>query len=546
MASADESESLVAANQALLIALLRQHELMGELAEANNQLQLEITARELIARDLAEKARLLDITNDAIMVRDQQDRISSWNRGAERLYGWTSDEVVGKDLHTVMHTEFPKPMEEIVAQLYREGSFSGDVVQLAKDGRRIHTFCRWVLDPPTGAILTSYTDNTERRLVQLALHESEARFRMLANAIPQLAWNALPDGTITWFNQRWYDYTGTTPQQMEDGGWRNVHHPDELPWVAKLWESSLRSGEPFEMTFPLKGADGAFRPFLTRVTPHCNEHGKIVCWFGTNTDVYEIERAAKELREAKDAAEAANQSKDHFLAVLSHELRTPLTPVLLAASSMQKDKSLSPEALENMEMIVRNVRLEAKLIDDLLDVTRIISGKMELSLEPVDLNKAILESVGICRERIDEKGLLLETSLDANVGILTADMLRIQQVLWNLLNNAIKFTPERGTVQISAKRLRPDSCEVRVQDSGIGIGPEALSRIFEPFEQSDRDVTRRYGGLGLGLAISRAVVESHGGTIRAESKGPGMGATFIIKLPWANSQNGSRSRDGTR
>jgi signal transduction histidine kinase len=275
----------------------------------------------------------------------------------------------------------------------------------------------------------------------------------------------------------------------------------------------------------------AHRPFLTRVTPQRNAEGQIVQWFGTNTDVYDLNRSEEELREAKKSAEEANLSKDQFLALLSHELRTPLTPVLLTADALLEEEDLPLETRETMEMVSRNIRLEVKLIDDLLDVSRITSGKMELALEPVDLNEAVNQGAAICQVRVEEKGLRLETSLDPEMGFLQADPLRLQQVIWNLLNNAIKFTPAQGTIHISTRRLGADRCELRVQDSGIGIESEALSRIFQAFERSHRDITRQFGGLGLGLAITRSVVEHHGGTIRAESAGPGEGAIFIIELP---------------
>jgi CheY-like chemotaxis protein/two-component sensor histidine kinase len=237
------------------------------------------------------------------------------------------------------------------------------------------------------------------------------------------------------------------------------------------------------------------------------------------------------LREAKDAAEAANQSKDRFLAVLSHELRTPLTPVLMVAGALEHDPDLRADVREDIVMIKRNVELEIKLIDDLLDLSRITSGKVALKAESVDLNEAVRQVCGICQPQLAEHRVNLKVELDQDVCMISADPARLQQVLWNVLKNAIKFTPAEGIVSVKTARLDPERCEVRVQDSGIGIPADILPRIFNAFEQGDTHITKQFGGLGLGLAISRALVELHGGAIRAESEGQGRGATFIVELP---------------
>jgi CheY-like chemotaxis protein len=227
----------------------------------------------------------------------------------------------------------------------------------------------------------------------------------------------------------------------------------------------------------------------------------------------------------------ANQSKDRFLAVLSHELRTPLNPVLMTVAAMEQDPGLRPEVQEDLAMIRRNVELEARLIDDLLDLSRITSGKVVLKKEAVDLNEVVRHVSGICRPQIMEKQIHFETKLGEEVGFLSADPTRLRQILWNVLKNAVKFTPAHGTVRVSTARLGPDRCEVRVQDNGIGIPSDLLPRIFDAFEQGEAHITQQFGGLGLGLAISRALVELQGGSIRAESAGPGQGALFSIELP---------------
>ena len=530
-------EKTVAMNEALLLGSLRQHELTEVAENLNAQQRVEITAREKIALDLAEKARLLDLTDDAIIVRDVKGRITYWNHGAEVLYGWPSEKALGKDSHTLLHTEFPSPMtlEQIIGELHRNGRWTGELVHTTRDGRRITVLVRKSLDRDSdgnpSAVLQTLTDISERKRVEAALLASEERFRMMANAMPQLAWMARPDGHIFWYNQRWYDYTGMAPEEMEGWGWQSVHEAVELPKVLDRWKASIATGVPFEMTFPLRGADGSFRPFLTRVIPLKDATGRVMQWFGTNTDVSELIRTEEALREAKEAAEAANRSKDRFLAVLSHELRTPLTPVLMAVAALEHDPELRRDVREDMVMIKRNIEMEVKFIDDLLDVSRIASGKVPLKIEPLDLNNAVLDACATCRSQLRGQNVRLELELSEDLGIIAADPVRLQQVLSNVLRNAIKFTPEQGTIRVTSTRLGPARCEVRVRDSGMGIPPEVLPHIFDAFEQGDARVTRQFGGLGLGLTIAKALVELHGGAIRAESAGSGQGATFIIELP---------------
>jgi PAS domain S-box-containing protein len=393
-------------------------------------------------------------------------------------------------------------------------------------------------------ILGIARDATKRENAANALEESEERFRAVANSMTQLAWIARPDGHLFWYNQRWYDYTGATPEQMEGWGWQTVHDPEELPKVLEQWKRSISTGEPFEMTFPMRGADGGFRQFLTRAFPLKDAENRVMQWFGTNTDVDELSRTEKALNAARIAAETANKVKDRFLAVLSHELRTPLTPVLMTAAALEHDPWLRADVREEMTMIKRNIELETKLIDDLLDLSRIASGKIELKIENIDLNEAVMHTCTICRPQLLERKQRLELELGNDIGAIPADPARLQQILWNVLKNAVKFTAPEGRIVLSTARLDAERCEVRVRDSGIGIERELVPLIFNAFEQGDVQITRKFGGLGLGLAISKALVELHGGTIRAESEGVNQGATFVIELPRSKAAPASPGRIG--
>jgi PAS domain S-box-containing protein len=374
---------------------------------------------------------------------------------------------------------------------------------------------------------------------EVAVRESERQLRTLVNAVPLLAWMAEPDGSIFWYNQRWYEYTGTTPEEMRGWGWQSVHDPEMLPRVLERWRTSITSGEPFEMEFPLKSAAGEFRSFLTRVTPLRDEQGRVVRWFGTNTDVEELRRALKQ-------AEDANRMKDEFLATLSHELRTPLTSILGWArmlSNGQLDVATTSRALETIE---RNAKAQSQLIEDILDVSRVITGKLRLEVQPVDLASVIESSIDAVLPAAVAKGIRLQRVLDSGVSMVSGDPTRLRQVIWNLLSNAIKFTSRDGSVLVKLERIN-SHVEIVVADDGQGISPEVLPFIFERFRQADSTTTRAHGGLGLGLAIVRHLVEMHGGSVEVESDGEGHGATFTVKLPPAvRSFHVRRERDVER
>jgi two-component system, chemotaxis family, CheB/CheR fusion protein len=242
-----------------------------------------------------------------------------------------------------------------------------------------------------------------------------------------------------------------------------------------------------------------------------------------------LDSARQALQNALAKAEAANAAKDRFLAVLSHELRTPLAPVLAAATSLLNNKLLPHNVRESLEMIRRNVELEARLIDDLLDLTRIAKGKMQLNVDVVDAHALVAQTVEICRSDIYRKQLDLSVRLAAAEYHTKADPARLQQVLWNIIKNAVKFTPSKGRIEVVSSN-QGDLLQIDVTDTGIGIEPQHVDIVFNAFEQTSVDVTRHFGGLGLGLAISKALVEAHGGQLLVSSEGKDKGATFSIRL----------------
>ncbi len=568
-------------------------------------------------------------------------------------------------------------------------------------------------------------DISTRKSAEDTLRQSEEVLRALANAIPQLAWMAQADGAIVWFNKRWYEYTGTSADQMVGWGWQNTLDPDVLPRMLARWNESIRTGTPFEMEFPIRGADGQYRWFLTRVNAVRDRHGHVMRWFGTNTDVDQVKRVEQALREesnvlellnstgsalasqrdlrsllqtvtdaatgisgarfgaffyhgkdsdgdlftlhtlsgaapeefarfdhpratalfgpslrgegivrsdditqdaryglsephfgvpdghpavrsylavpvvarsgevlgslffghpepgifserterivggiaaqaavaidntrlyeaaqaaaeerkvllesersARAEAERTSQMKDEFLATLSHELRTPLSAILGWAQVLRRGSRDQADLQRGLQTIERNARAQAQLIEDLLDMSRITSGKVLLDMQMLAPSVFIDAAIETVRPAADAKNIRLEKHYDAGASLIAGDPARLQQVIWNLLSNAIKFTPRDGMVSIAVRPF-DGHVDIAVADTGAGIKPEFMAHVFERFRQADASTTRRHGGLGLGLSIVKHLIEQHGGTVRAESEGEGLGATFTLTLPAASAQ----------
>jgi PAS domain S-box-containing protein len=389
-----------------------------------------------------------------------------------------------------------------------------------------------------GAV-SAFIDVTELKRSEEARRQGEEQFRQLAESIPQLCWMAYPDGHLFWYNKRCYEYTGTTFEQLEGWGWQSVHDPGLLPGTVERWKRALATGEPWEDTIPLRGQDGRFRRFLSRALPLRDTAGTIVRWIGTNTDIEvqkqaegEIERLLRESEAAKADAEAANRMKDEFLAVVSHELRTPLNAIVGWAGILRTGAVDRDVLAEGLETIHRNAHMQTQLIEDLLDVSRIISGTLRLDVQRVNLAEVIEAAIAAVTPAAQAKSIRTEKVLDPLAGPVSGDPARLQQVVWNLLSNAVKFTPRGGKVQVLLERVN-SHVEISVIDTGQGISPEFLPHIFERFRQADSTTTRRFGGLGLGLAIVKQLVEMHGGSVRAKSPGAGQGSTFVVHLPIA-------------
>jgi PAS domain S-box-containing protein len=402
--------------------------------------------------------------------------------------------------------------------------------------------------PKSGDYLEYLPEAVDRALAQVRLRQqlvdaermrdAGKHYRAIAEAVPHLVWTWTAAGECDFVSSQWTGYTGLPPERLLGRQWFALVHPDDVVQVGREWDAATRRNAGFDMEYRLRRHDGVYRWFRTRGAPVPDSAGVVRQWFGTSTDV-DNERLALEERErllraeqsARQSAEDANRAKDRFLAMLSHELRTPLTPVLASARMLESLADLPASVRHDIRVIRRNIELEARLIDDLLDVTKVANGKMHLQLEAVDTHELIQAVLDIFRSDVQVREQQIRLDFAARRAHVHADRARMQQMLWNLIKNSAKFTPRGGSITVSTANDDAGNVLVSVADTGIGIEPERLGRLFTAFEQGDAATTRQYGGLGLGLAITRSLAEAHAGTVTATSAGRGKGATFTLRLP---------------
>lgn len=385
-----------------------------------------------------------------------------------------------------------------------------------------------------GAILIEIT---QRRQMENRLSESEARFRNVADNSPVFIWVLNSEGTATWFNQPWLDFRQVTLEKaIEEGCLSNVH-ADDNTWVQEAYADAISHGRPFALEFRTLATDGLYRWIHFKASPMLDETGRVSSYLMSGIDVSDriamedhLRKSLANERMARSDAEKANRLKDEFLASLSHELRTPLTTMLGWTELLMKPKVQENELKNGLEVIQRSSRLQLQLINDLLDMSRMNIGKVTLESEYAELYDTVKSTVDLVQGAADEKGLRINFDEPKAPIIVKIDADRFAQVIWNVLTNAIKFTPQNGCIQIEVGRTELETY-VKVADTGIGIEESFLPYVFERFRQADAGRTRRHGGLGLGLAIARQLIELHGGSITVESQGVNQGATFTVHMP---------------
>jgi len=369
-------------------------------------------------------------------------------------------------------------------------------------------------------------DITERKRVEEALMDSERCWRELAEAMPQLVWTANNEGMVDYYNRRHEEFSDPHPHTIIP--WHPVLHPEDRWRTTEAWRRAVQYGTPYEIEHRVQRADGSFRWYLTRAVPVRNPHGQVVKWYGTSTDV-------DARRQAEEALRAADRRKDEFLAMLAHELRNPLAPIRNAVHIMSILDLQDPKLKWVREVIERQVRHLTRLVDDLLDISRIVRDMITLRKERIELSRLIHQVQETTRQLIDGRKHRFVVSLPPYPVIFEGDMVRLAQVLQNLIDNAAKYTKEGGVIELSATVMRRELV-ITVHDNGMGITPDLLPHVFDLFQQGERTLDRAQGGLGLGLTLVRQLVKLHGGQVSAHSDGPNHGSTFTIHLPLSESE----------
>jgi PAS domain S-box-containing protein len=550
------------------------HQFFSDLLVESAQQFAAEKAKELAGSEQNSQS-ILDAALDSIIVVGDDGRVQEWNIAAERLFGYSRAQAVGKDMADLIIPRELRARHRTGMAQYRatgDGSLLGRRIEmpaLRSDGSRLEV----------ELAITPYQVN-EKTVFTAYVRDISERVRSQARRAAQYAIAALISGqaplielgpkilsTIArsgrWlFAALWVldkngklvcHSTWRSPErdidEFESETRRRVFSSGEgLPgrvlvsrvptWLPNLEAETnfpralfaRMSGLQAAFVFPLTGStgiNGVIELYSDEVVPPDDDLLRLAGALGIQVGLYlERERTEEELRRQKEAAVMASQAKDRFLAALSHELRTPLNPVLMWACSASEDKNVDPEMQQGLKMICRNIEMEARLIDDLLDLTRIARGKLQMNLQPCRADALLNHALEIVRSQLFAKNLRLSIDLTASNHHIMADPTRIEQVFWNLLKNAYKFTPENGEVTVRSYDAAPDRVIFEISDSGCGIDAELMPKLFTAFEQG----TRSGEGLGLGLAICKAVLEMHQGRIKATNKASGHGAVFTVEL----------------
>jgi PAS domain S-box-containing protein len=666
----------------------------------------DVTDRKRADEAQARLAAIVESSQDAIVSKTLEGQIISWNTAAERLFGYSSAEAVGQPITMLIPAERQDEEQTILSRLRRgERIEHYETVRISKEGRRMELSL--TISPVRdgkgriiGASKIARDITTKKRAEEL-LRESEARFRQLADAMPQIVWAARADGFIDYYNERWYEFTGfsKTPEPNNDHSWVPILHPNDVQRTKDTYYSCIKSGTEYEIEYRFRDRKtGGYRWFLGRAYPVRDEHGRISRWLGTCTDIDDTKRSEEssrfqaqasaalaeltdtestlqkvaalavphfadwctvdmvqrdgslrrlaaahansdkmdfvrelerkfpsrasetrgvrqvirtgqtewaasipeevfvelsqgeeehlriirelglksyisvpmksrhrvfgaitfvtaesgrvydlnDVRVAEDLAQRAviaienanlvsalkesDRRKDEFLAILAHELRNPLAPMRNAVQILRAKGPVVPELQWAREMIDRQINQMTRLVDDLLDVSRITRGRIELRKERVELRAVVNDAVEASRPLMEKRRHTVSVEFPPEPIMLDADPTRLTQVLLNLLNNAAKYMDEGGRIWLTAKR-ESERVAISVKDTGVGIPPEMLPQIFEMFTQVDRSNERSQGGLGIGLTLVERLVALHGGKVEALSAGPGKGSEFIVRLP---------------
>jgi two-component system, chemotaxis family, CheB/CheR fusion protein len=495
-------------------------------------------------QDTRRLAAVMRACNDAIIVLGMDGRIDSWNGGAQAVYGYSEEEAVGKDIGMLIAGG------ERAAYLQRLGSLkAGEAVEIEgrrrrKDGREIEVSSGLsLITHPSGgppAIACLDRDITPRKLADKRLRDSEQRFRTMADSAPVLIWVSDSAGRIEFANREFAVFCGFEPGELAGRRWPELLQQDTGAAPVRISADAAGGrGGRLELTAQLRAADGELRWMKVTALPRPRDaSGAEAGMVGSMVDVHSQVEAERALR-------LANVRKDEFLAMLGHELRNPLVPIRNAAEVLKHLGMQDPRLDWAYDTLVQQVGHVTRLVDDLLDISRVTRGALVLHLEPVDLCRAIDGAIEATRELVRRKGHRLDVRIASRPCYVEGDSIRLVQIFENLLANAAKYTDDGGEISLVLQEKSGDVV-VTVRDNGLGIVPGMKDRIFDLFVQDARSLDRSQGGLGIGLALVRHLVEMHGGKVEARSEGTGRGSEFEVRLPRLARQPAPQPRPAKR
>lgn len=510
--------------------------------------------------DLGIRGEILHNLTEGVCVTDEHGTIIFCNRGQEQMLHYEPGELIGTNITSL----FASPGETLPALIRTSGCdplgaehFSGELSARCKGGAPITTFTQVsvINFRERRYLLCVQDDITDTKRWQSTLIESEHRFRTMANSLPVLVWTADHTKRLKWANRSLLEFAAVSLETEIESALLAKIHPDDRNMYAHTIRSSLQGERELEIEYRLRRFDGTYRWIWEHGVPLYEAEHTLTGYIGSGIDITdrkEAEQARSNLLEAERAArgelERISQIKDEFLATLSHELRTPLNAILGWSHLIRRD-TVDPQRIRlGIEIIEKNAKAQAKMIEDLLDMSRIISGKVRIEARTTEMYQALTSAIESVSPTATAKGIEIHLHSDVALGRVLADPHRLQQILLNLLSNAVRFSKHGAAIDVTAA-ISDGSIVVSVRDYGEGIRLEFLPHVFDRFRQADSSTTRKHSGLGLGLAIVKHLVELHGGHVKAESAGPGTGATFTLSLPlllerWeaneANAQPGLR------
>lgn len=473
---------------------------------------------------------------DGFWITDTKGKILVANDSICRILGYSREELLGLSIAEIEADETPEEVAEQTRKMIETGYVRFEARHRRKDGTIINVEVGVQHIADIDDLLFAFVrDVTERKRQEEQIRKSEYELRMLAEAMPQIVWITRPDGWNIYFNQQWVDYTGLSLEESYGHGWSKPFHPDDRQIAWDAWQNAINRRGTYGLECRLRRADGTYLWWLIRGTPLLDEQGEIIKWYGTCTDIDELRTSKEQLNRAKAVAESANRAKSEFLANMSHEIRTPMNG-LLGMTQLLELTQLTKEQQDYVAILKSSGENLLSLINDILDLSKIEAGKITVEHREFNLLQSIRDVAVMQKKVANDKGLAFDVDLDGNIPpVIVGDQLRVKQILLNLLGNAIKFTATGGITISGQLREQNDTSvcvQITVRDTGIGISAKALENVFQPFVQEDGSTTRKYGGSGLGLSISRNLAELLGGDITIESA-PGKGSSFTVVLPFS-------------